>query len=99
MSEEIDLIIGKSGESARESLDLELLTQKQRKLTDDIEKIKSVVEGLDERTEDLEFRHDDLEKLITEKDQKKISVNGRPGSKGMDSAGDVISNAIRYGRG
>lgn len=99
LSEEIDLMIGKSGESARESLDLEVITQKQRKLADDIERIKSVVEGLDERTEDLEFRHDDLEKLITDKDQKKMSANGRPDSKGMGTTGEVISDSLKYVRG
>ena len=99
LSDEIDLIIGKSGESARESLDLEVLTQKQRKLADDIERIKSVVEGLDERTEDLEFRHDDLEKLMTDKDQKKVGVHGRPNSNGVGSTGELIPDAIRYVRG
>ena len=80
LSEEIDLIITKSGEFARESLDLEVLNQRQKKMADDIERMKAAFEGLDERTEDLEFRNDDLEKWIEEDKEERRMGSGRVGS-------------------
>ncbi|KAF8470563.1 hypothetical protein BDZ91DRAFT_541915 [Kalaharituber pfeilii] len=71
LSDEIDLIIAKSGEAARELLDLEVLNQRQRKMAEDIERIKGAIEGLDERTEDLEFRSEDLEKWVDEEKELK----------------------------
>jgi len=79
LSEEIDLIITKSGESARESLDLEVLNQRQKKMADDIESMKSAIEGLDERAEDLEFRNDDLEKWVEEEKEERRTGAGRAG--------------------
>lgn len=76
LSEEIDLIITKSGESARESLDLEVLNQRQKKMADDIERIKSAIEGLDQRTEDLDFRYEDLEKWVEEEKEEKRARAG-----------------------
>ena len=88
LSEEIDLIITKSGESARESLDFEVLNQRQKKMADDIEGIKIALEGLDERAEDLEFRNDDLEKWVEEEKEERRVGSGRVGSERDE---DVVS--------
>jgi len=90
LSEEIDLIITKSGESVRESLDFEVLNQRQKKMADDIEGIKITLEGLDERTEDLEFRNDDLEKLVEEEKEERRVGSGRVGS---ERDNEVVSKA------
>lgn len=89
LSEEIDLIIAKSGESARESLDLEVLNQRQKKMTEDIERMKGALEGLDERTEDLEFRNDDLEKWVEEEKEERKMVVQR---------GDGMARPVRDGQ-
>ncbi|KAF8418830.1 hypothetical protein EV426DRAFT_306452 [Tirmania nivea] len=88
LSEEIDLIITKSGESARESLDLEVLNQRQKKMADDVEVIKIALEGLDERTEDLEFRNDDLEKWVEEEKEETRVGSGRAG---LERGEEVVS--------
>ncbi|RPB24119.1 hypothetical protein L211DRAFT_207919 [Terfezia boudieri ATCC MYA-4762] len=90
LSEEIDLIITKSGESARETLDFEVLNQRQKKMADDIEGIQIALEGLDERTEDLEFRNDDLEKWVEEEKEGVRMASGRVGSERDE---EVVSKA------
>ncbi|KAI5792403.1 hypothetical protein DFH27DRAFT_613604 [Peziza echinospora] len=76
LSQELELIITKRGESARESLDLEVLVQRQKKMADDVDKINQALEALDERTEDLEFHSEDFERWMTE-------VNGRSSTGGV----------------